>query len=147
MSPRLFLLLLLPACAGPTAHQAVTNGSALATSEPEAVRTAVATTLASDDPLAVSNCAVPAAPNAACSEGAAEEKKPDPHQHHHQESSVSAPEPEAEVADAKVTDPMCKMKIDPKTAGGGSLTFEGQQHFFCSSSCRRNFLTQHPGAK
>jgi YHS domain-containing protein len=148
MSPRFFFLLLLPACAGPSAHQSVTAGSALATTEQEAVRPAVATTLASDNPLAVSNCALPTAPSSACAEPAdGVEQKPDPHQHHHHESAVSAPEPETEVADAKVTDPMCKMKIDPKTAGGGSLTFEGKQHFFCSSSCRRNFLTQHPGAK
>lgn len=149
MSPRLSFLLLLSACAGPSVHQLTAPGSALATSEPEAVRTAVASTLAADDPLAVSNCALPVAPKADCAdrEKEAPGQKADPHQHHHHESSVSAPPDDAEVADAKVTDPMCKMKIDPKTAGGGSLTVDGEQHWFCSSSCRRNFLSQHPGAK
>lgn len=134
MSLRPSLLILLTACAGPAAHQAVTRGSALDPNQEEAKRAPVADVLSSPDPLG----------------GSAKEEepaqKPRPHEHHH-ESSVSAPDGDAQVADAKVTDPMCKMKIDPKTAGGGSLTFEGETHYFCSSSCRRNFLTQHPGAK
>lgn len=129
----LFLFLLLTACAGPRAHQAVARGSALDPNQEEAKRPPVASVLTSANPLGD-----PAEE--------AEPQKPQPHEHHH-ESSVSAPEGDAQVADAKVTDPMCKMKIDPKTAGGGSLTFEGEKHYFCSSSCRRNFLTQHPGAK
>ncbi len=141
MSHRLFVLLLLASgCAGPSAHQSVAQGSALDPHQQEVKRAPVASTLTPEDPLAAPSCLGTECP------AEAPEQKPQPHEHHH-ESSVTAPEPEAEMADAKVTDPMCKMKIDPKTAGGGSLTFEGNQHFFCSSSCQRNFLTQHPGAQ
>jgi YHS domain-containing protein len=130
MFPRILLLLALPACAGPTLH-AIADGSARDPKQAEAKRAPVADVLTSSSPL-----------------GAPEEdaEKPKPHEHHH-ESSVPGAASSSEVADAKVTDPMCKMKIDPKTAGGGSLTFEGETHYFCSSSCRRNFLTQHPGAQ
>jgi YHS domain-containing protein len=133
MSPRLSCLLFLSACAGPAAHQAVVRGSALDPNQEEAKRAQVAEVLSSPDPLGTPAEEAP-------------EQKPKPHEHHH-EGAISSPDSTSEVADAKVTDPMCKMKIDPKTAGGGSLTFEGETHYFCSSSCRRNFLTQHPGAK
>lgn len=145
------------------------------TSQPETVRAPVATTLASADPLAASNCGLPTAPGVACAEAPPPEKKDDPHQHHqhgapppapeapaapekkkeadpHQHHQGSAapkrPAPAATVmAPTKVIDPVCKMKIDPKKAGGGSLRHDGQQHFFCSESCRHTFLSQHPGAK
>src|SRR5689334_11734747 len=51
MSPRLSLLLLLSACAGPAAHQAITRGSALDPNQEEAKRAPVADVLASPDPL------------------------------------------------------------------------------------------------
>jgi YHS domain-containing protein len=60
---------------------------------------------------------------------------------------VTAVKKPAAALPATVTDPVCKMKIDPKTAKGGTLTHEGTQHWFCSSSCRNTFLTQNPGAK
>jgi len=124
--------------------------------EPEAKRAPAGTTLTPADPLVALNCGLPSAP-VACSDVAPEpepepapkpvetkrvepkpvEQKPVPHQHHD----------EAAPPDAKVIDPMCKMTIDPKTAAGGSLTLEGKQHWFCSTSCRRNFLAKNPGAK
>lgn len=38
-----------------------------------------------------------------------------------------------------VTDPVCGMKIDPKTAKGGKSHFEGHDYFFCSSKCKTKF--------
>lgn len=35
------------------------------------------------------------------------------------------------------TDPVCKMKVDPKTVL--SYTFQNQTHYFCSASCKRAF--------
>jgi Cu+-exporting ATPase len=40
---------------------------------------------------------------------------------------------------ALVTDPVCGMQIDPKTAKGGKSIFEGVEYFFCSSSCKVKF--------
>lgn len=37
-----------------------------------------------------------------------------------------------------VTDPVCGMEIDPKTAAGKS-EFEGQTYYFCSASCKQAF--------
>lgn len=113
----------------------------------------MASTLTSNDPLAAPNCALQN--TAACPELAPEpEKKEEPHHHHGEAepgpapslSKLESPTPGI-IADTKVIDPVCKMKIDPKTAGGGSLWFQGRQHFFCSSSCRRTFISQNPGAK
>ena len=39
---------------------------------------------------------------------------------------------------ALVTDPVCKMEIDPKTAAGKS-DFNGQTYYFCSMGCKREF--------
>jgi len=39
---------------------------------------------------------------------------------------------------ALVTDPVCKMEIDPKTAAGKS-DFNGQTYYFCSLGCKREF--------
>ena len=51
---------------------------------------------------------------------------------------------------ALVTDPVCKMEIDPKTAAGKS-DFDGKTYYFCSSGCKREFdkdrggiLEKHP---
>jgi P-type Cu+ transporter len=61
-----------------------------------------------------------------------EENKMDPnHKHHHNHHSDT---------DAKlVTDPVCGMKIDPKTAKGGTSSFNGHEYFFCSLKCKEKF--------
>ena len=38
-----------------------------------------------------------------------------------------------------VTDPVCGMKIDPKTAKGGKSAFEGHDYFFCNPKCKTKF--------
>lgn len=38
-----------------------------------------------------------------------------------------------------VTDPVCGMKIDPKTAKGGKSTVAGKDYFFCSPKCKTKF--------
>jgi P-type Cu+ transporter len=43
-----------------------------------------------------------------------------------------------------VTDPVCGMKVDPKTAKGGSLEHEGQAYYFCNPKCRERFEAE-PG--
>lgn len=43
------------------------------------------------------------------------------------------------AADGKVTDPVCGMTIDPKTAKGGKSTFEGQDYYFCNPKCKTKF--------
>lgn len=115
----LIFLLILPACAGPTAHQKPAPGSAQAPSQQESARPPAGSILGPADPLAE-----PGAP---------------PGEHHHHQP--------AESVDVKVIDPTCKMSIDPKTAAGGTLTVEGKQHWFCSTSCRRAFEAKNPGAK
>jgi YHS domain-containing protein len=35
-------------------------------------------------------------------------------------------------------DPVCNMKIDPKTATEKSV-YKGQEYYFCSSDCKNNF--------
>jgi YHS domain-containing protein len=67
--------------------------------------------------------------------------------HHHGAMKPKAPAPAVEAAPASVLDPVCKMKIDPTKAKGGSLTVDGKTSFFCSAPCRKTFLSQHPGAK
>lgn len=37
-----------------------------------------------------------------------------------------------------VTDPVCGMEIDPKTAAGKS-EYQGQTYYFCSPGCKRDF--------
>lgn len=185
MSPRILLaLLLLAACAGPSAHQT------RAASQPEAVRPVVASTLGPDDPLAASNCGLPTAPGSPCTDVATEpeekevgdehhqhrgapmpapvapaphpEKKNEEGHRHHQHGGKAAPQPApppalpiaapatqktADAPEAMVIDPVCKMKIDPTTAKGGTLKVNGAQYWFCSSSCKRTFLSQNPGAQ
>lgn len=162
MSRQILLALLLSAaCAGPSAHQT------RAAPQPEAVRVAVASTLGPDDPLAAPNCGLPTAPGSPCTEDSPEPEKKEAgdeqHQHHgapspeqhHQHEGKAAPSPAAapaappatEAPEALVSDPVCKMKLDPKTAKGGTLKVDGKQYWFCSSSCRRTFVSQNPGAK
>ena len=165
MTPRLLCLLLLAGCAGPAAHLAAQAGSALEPGSPEAARPPVASTLAPADPLGAPFCGLPTAPGSPCPAPEEEPSKPaeDPHRHHHGAAPAPAPGKPAEdphqhhrPAAAKapappvaalVSDPVCKMKIDPTTAKGGSLLLDGQRHHFCSSSCRNTFKAQNPGAK
>jgi len=37
-----------------------------------------------------------------------------------------------------VTDPVCGMKIDPKTAAG-KVEYQGQTIYFCAKSCEQEF--------
>jgi YHS domain-containing protein len=37
-----------------------------------------------------------------------------------------------------VTDPVCGMEIDPKTAAGMS-EYKGQTYYFCSAGCKKDF--------
>lgn len=166
MKTQLISLLLLAGCAGPTAHRTARDDSSLALSQPEAVRAPVASTLTSNDPLEAPSCGLgdePCAPP----EASAAESKPMEHHHHHPPAEAPAPVPEpapmpphhhgamtpkapapaVEATPASVVDPVCKMKLDPTKAKGGSLTVDGQTSFFCSASCRKTFLSQHPGAK
>lgn len=164
MTPRLLCLLLLAGCAGPAAHLAAQAGSALEPGSPEAARPPVASTLAPADPLGAPFCGLPTAPGSPCPAPEEEPTKPaeDPHRHHHGTAPAPAPEKPAEdphqhhrpaaakspaPVPAMVIDPVCKMKIDPTTAKGGSLLLDGQRHHFCSSSCRNTFKSQNPGAK
>lgn len=47
--------------------------------------------------------------------------------------------PTAAVETDLVTDPVCGMQVDPKTAKGGQSIFEGQNYFFCSTKCKVKF--------
>ncbi len=38
-----------------------------------------------------------------------------------------------------MTDPVCGMKVDPKTAKGGHFAYKGQDYFFCSQRCHDRF--------
>jgi DNA-binding transcriptional ArsR family regulator/YHS domain-containing protein len=42
-----------------------------------------------------------------------------------------------------VHDPVCQMRVSPKTAGE-SIEYEGQRYFFCASGCSKKFMNQ-PG--
>ncbi|MBX3034434.1 MAG: heavy metal translocating P-type ATPase [Bdellovibrionaceae bacterium] len=44
-----------------------------------------------------------------------------------------------EPGTAPVTDPVCGMKIDPGTAKGGTIRFEGRDYFFCNPRCKTKF--------
>ena len=39
---------------------------------------------------------------------------------------------------AKETDPVCKMKVDPKTATE-TFVWQGKNYYFCSASCKTSF--------
>ncbi len=43
-----------------------------------------------------------------------------------------------------VHDPVCQMRVSPKTAGD-SLTYKGHTYYFCASGCRKKF-NQDPDA-
>jgi DNA-binding transcriptional ArsR family regulator len=43
-----------------------------------------------------------------------------------------------------VHDPVCRMRLSPKTAAF-ALTHQGKKYYFCASGCVKKF-TQHPGA-
>ncbi|MFZ5446014.1 MAG: hypothetical protein ACOZQL_38840 [Myxococcota bacterium] len=92
---------------------------------PAAPRPSVADVLRSDDPL---ETRAPSTPTPTPSPG-------DAHAHHHHH----APEP------TEVVDPVCGMKLDPSTAGGGSLVEGGKTVHFCSSACRRKYLAGRDG--
>ncbi|MGK7310965.1 MAG: YHS domain-containing protein [Candidatus Longimicrobiales bacterium M2_2A_002] len=38
----------------------------------------------------------------------------------------------------KVTDPVCGMNVDPKTAAA-EVEYEGKTYHFCSEGCRKSF--------
>ena len=38
-----------------------------------------------------------------------------------------------------VTDPVCRMTINPKTAKGGKFNFEGHDYYFCNPKCKTKF--------
>lgn len=40
---------------------------------------------------------------------------------------------------ARVTDPVCGMRVDPATARGGSFVHEGRTYHFCNPRCREKF--------
>ena len=46
-----------------------------------------------------------------------------------------------QTQDALVIDPVCGMKIDPKTAKGGKSTFQDKEYFFCNPKCKTKFDT------
>ncbi len=54
------------------------------------------------------------------------------HSHHHHHGP-------APHDDGRVTDPVCGMKVDPKTAKGGHFAYKGQDYFFCSQRCHDRF--------
>lgn len=60
------------------------------------------------------------------------------HRHEH-EMSESCCSVKTKAEDALVTDPVCGMKIDPKTAKGGKTRFEGHEYFFCNPKCKTKF--------
>jgi Cu+-exporting ATPase len=66
---------------------------------------------------------------------------PPDHNHHYAPSHsahAAGPGPAA-AASGLVTDPVCGMRIDPKTARGGSLEHAGETFHFCNPSCRERF--------
>ena len=62
----------------------------------------------------------------------------DNHSHHHHHSHVSHSHGETPT-ETKVTDPVCKMQINPLTAKGGSSVFEGATYYFCNPKCKTKF--------
>jgi P-type Cu+ transporter len=45
----------------------------------------------------------------------------------------------SQSAAERVVDPVCGMKVDPKSARGGSFTHRGQTYHFCNPRCRERF--------
>lgn len=97
---------------------------------PGAKRANVATTLIPDAPLDAKPCDLPTSGSPRCEPP----KKDESHHHHHPLAAA-----------AEVVDPVCGMKIDPATAGGGSLTENGKTVHFCSSACRHKYLSRADG--
>lgn len=126
--------LVISACAGPDA--AVVKSSALDANAASGERPKVGTTLDADSPLEAPAC-LPTLPDVKCVEA----ETAQPHHHHPGPTAVEA------APGALVVDPVCKMKIDPTKAKGGSLELKGEKFFFCSTSCRTSFLKEHPEAK
>ena len=50
--------------------------------------------------------------------------------------------PVADPAGELVTDPVCGMRIDPKTARGGHHDHNGTRYYFCNPSCRTRFAAE-----
>lgn len=61
------------------------------------------------------------------------------HSHHNHDSSCSTDK--VQHTQELVSDPVCGMKIDPKTAKGGKSTFKGHDYFFCNPKCKMKFET------
>jgi len=61
--------------------------------------------------------------------------------HHHHGHGHDEPRAVTTPDDAsRVTDPVCGMRVDPKTAKGGSATHEGVTYHFCGARCRERFV-------
>lgn len=41
-----------------------------------------------------------------------------------------------------ITDPVCGMQVDPRTAKGGSASYVGSDYYFCSERCRGKFTAE-----
>jgi YHS domain-containing protein len=173
MSLRILVALLFAACAGPAVHRTPTTneseGARLAvatTLSPENPLDAPNCGL----PTGGEACAEPGPSEQKADEhhhhhhGAAPEApapapapapeppaKPKKEEHRHQHPAPSSAAPiKAAPTGTEVTsvrDPVCGMTINPATAKGGTATLHGKQHWFCSTSCRRTFLSQNPEAK
>jgi len=52
---------------------------------------------------------------------------------------MAHPHPEPHESARRVLDPVCGMRVDPATARGGSLVYEGVEYAFCSQHCRERF--------
>ena len=59
------------------------------------------------------------------------------HSHHNHDNCCSIGK--NQTNQELVTDPVCGMKIDPKTAKGGKSTFQGHEYFFCNPKCKTKF--------
>lgn len=143
---RSLLTFLLMSCA-PAAHLVAGSSAAASPESQSTPRPLVASTLASADPLSAKTCELPTAPDVTCPVVEPEPERPPVH-HHEPEAApapVVAPPTRARAAPAKVIDPVCGMSIDPATAKGGSVTVGGKTSHFCSSACRRTFLSRDGG--
>jgi Cu+-exporting ATPase len=60
----------------------------------------------------------------------------DPHTHHAHAPGAATDE------SSSATDPVCGMKVDPKTAKGGSADHEGRTYYFCNPKCRERFAAE-----
>lgn len=60
-------------------------------------------------------------------------------QNHNQAQKHSCCSVEKDQSSNKVQDPVCGMRIDPKTAKGGSSVYQNQHYYFCNSNCKAKF--------